>query len=180
LAIYWPGIPSGLEEGGITPIVVRNYPNEGGQSPQGNSGRVLVQDSMVVLVRQHHRATNGYPHRTGPHLKPLKLNELRRTTNDYLCYLHLMAYRHPSQIRMHGDQSGQGQRRSEAERSQIFHCRDVLRPMVDSCAGLVIGAAKGQMAEAQPLIPDEKYVERTASRIVGFPFRQISFSELGI
>jgi hypothetical protein len=32
-------MPSGLEEGEITPIVVRNYPSDGGQTPQGNDGR---------------------------------------------------------------------------------------------------------------------------------------------
>jgi hypothetical protein len=32
-------MPSGLEEGEITPTVVRNYPSEGGQSPQGNGGQ---------------------------------------------------------------------------------------------------------------------------------------------
>jgi hypothetical protein len=32
-------MPSGLEEGEIKPVVVKNYPNEGGQSPQGNGGR---------------------------------------------------------------------------------------------------------------------------------------------
>jgi hypothetical protein len=35
----WPGRPSELEEGEITAIVVRNYPSEGGQSPQGNGGK---------------------------------------------------------------------------------------------------------------------------------------------
>jgi hypothetical protein len=31
-------MPSELEEGEITPMVVRNYPSEGGQSPQGDGG----------------------------------------------------------------------------------------------------------------------------------------------
>jgi hypothetical protein len=35
----WPGVPSGLEEGEVMPIVVRNYPCEGGQSLQRNGGR---------------------------------------------------------------------------------------------------------------------------------------------
>jgi hypothetical protein len=39
LAMRWPGTPSGLKEGEMTPIVVRNHPSEGGRSPQGNGGR---------------------------------------------------------------------------------------------------------------------------------------------
>jgi hypothetical protein len=35
----WQAMPPGLEKAEITPIVVRNYPSEGGQRPQGNGGR---------------------------------------------------------------------------------------------------------------------------------------------
>jgi hypothetical protein len=106
--MWWPDMPSGGEEGEITPIVVINFPSEGAKVRRVMVDVTVVQSSRVRLLPWHHRARNDRTRRTGLHVKPLKLNELRRIVSDYLGYLHLMAYRHPSQKRMHQHKVKQG------------------------------------------------------------------------
>jgi hypothetical protein len=85
--MWWPGKPSGGEEGEITPIVLINFPSEGAKVRREMVDVMMIQGSRVRLVRRHHRARNERTRRTGSHVKPLKFNELRTIVSDYLGYL---------------------------------------------------------------------------------------------